>query len=336
MHLKRLFLFITLVSLGGCSSVGNVWNSSVDYVFGPDDGGNKRQEKAAEIAANSLGSASPEKAVVDKLVEDSTKKLASATANAIDNTFANSKTDVSIIGIETKATRFFFTNVKGFGTSNDGRTQSFVQSSLGNAKSRAVVNLGLGRRYLSNDDNMISGFNAFLDYDLNYGHQRASLGGEVKTSAFELTANGYKAISKWKSGKNSNQERALDGYDIELGGQIPHMPGAKLYVKNWQWKGVEGNSDTKGNTYSMSFSNLIDGVQIELGQRDYSGAQKDENFGQLTYSIPMGGGVSQSDKPLFSSKMFESSSMKNKMLDKVRRNNAIVIQTKFVAGIGGV
>jgi hypothetical protein len=50
----------------------------------------------------------------------------------------------------------------------------------------------------------------------------------------------------------------------------------------------------------------------------------------------MGGQSAQSSKPLFSSEMFESTSMKNKMLDKVRRNNAIVIQTEFVAGIGGV
>jgi hypothetical protein len=50
----------------------------------------------------------------------------------------------------------------------------------------------------------------------------------------------------------------------------------------------------------------------------------------------MGAAAAQSSKPLFSSEMFESASMKDKMLDKVRRNNAIVIQTKFVAAVGGV
>jgi hypothetical protein len=114
------------------------------------------------------------------------------------------------------------------------------------------------------------------------------------------------------------------------------MPGAKLYLKNWNWKGVEGNADTKGNTYSVAFSHLVDNVQIELGRRDYDGITKDENFGKLTYSISMGDGSSRSDKPIFSGEMFEGSSMSGKMLDKVRRNNAIVIQTKFVAGIGGV
>ncbi|MDA9010320.1 hypothetical protein N9J58_01610, partial [bacterium] len=60
------------------------------------------------------------------------------------------------------------------------------------------------------------------------------------------------------------------------------------------------------------------------------------NFGQLNYTIPMGGAPAQSSKPLFSSEMFENASMKDKMLDKVRRNNAIVIQTQFVAAVGGV
>jgi hypothetical protein len=50
----------------------------------------------------------------------------------------------------------------------------------------------------------------------------------------------------------------------------------------------------------------------------------------------MGAAPTQSSKLLFSSEIFESRSMKDNMLDKVRRNNAIVIQTKFVAGIGGV
>jgi adhesin/invasin len=158
----------------------------------------------------------------------------------------------------------------------------------------------------------------------------------LKASAFELTANSYKALTKWKKGKSGNQERALDGHDIELGAQIPYMPAAKLYVKNWKWKGEDGSGDTKGNTYSLAFSQLINGVQVELGRKDYDGLQKDENFGQLTYTIPMGGAPAQSSKPLFSSEMFESASMKVKMLDKVRRNNAIVIQTKFSTSVGGV
>ena len=327
---------VLLLSLAGCSSIGSGWDNTVDFIFGPDDGVGQRQDAAAKMALDAAGSANPEQALVDNVVKKSVDKAAMSTATAIDNSMAHSKTDISITGIESRKTRVAITNVKGFEPSDNGHAQTFIQSSLTNANSRAALNLGLGRRYLSDDESVITGFNAFLDYDPNYGHQRVSVGAELKASAFEFTANSYKALTKWNKGKNSNQERALDGHDIELGAQIPYMPAAKLYVKNWKWKGEDGAGDTKGNTYSLAFSQLINGVQVELGRRDYDGLTKDENFGQLTYTIPMGGQPAQSSKPLFSSEMFESASMRDKMLDKVRRNNAIVIQTKFVAGIGGV
>ena len=334
---------VLLLSLTGCSSISSGWNNTVDFVFGPDDSAGQRQEAAAKMASDAAGSANPEQALVDGVVKKSVDvvnknidKAAMSTAAAIDSSMAYSKTDISITGIKSKKTRYFITNVKGFEPSDDGQAQTFMQSSIGNANSRAVINLGLGRRYLSDDETVLTGFNAFLDYDPKYGHQRASIGAELKASAFELTANSYKALTKWKKGKSGNQERALDGHDIELGAQIPYMPAAKLYVKNWKWKGEDGAGDTKGNTYSLAFSQLINGVQVELGRRDYDGLQKDENFGQLSYTIPMGGAPAQSSKPLFSSEMFESASMKDKMLDKVRRNNAIVIQTKFSTSVGGV
>ncbi len=333
---NQLVCAALLISLTGCSSIGSGWDSAVDFVLGSDDGGSQRQEKAPELAREAASSANPEQAVVKSLTEQKVKKLGSSTAAAIDNTLSNSRTDISIIGIKSKKARYFITNVKGFEPRDSGHSQTFMQTSLGNANARAVLNVGLGQRYLSDDESIITGLNAFLDYDAKYGHQRASVGGEVKASAFELTANGYKALTKWKSGKSSNQERALGGHDLELGAQIPYMPAAKLYLKNWKWKGEDGSADTKGNTYSIEFSGVVNGVQVELGRRDYDGLIKDENFGQLTYYIPVGGAPVQSTKPIFSSKMFESGSMKDNMLDKVRRNNAIVIQTKFVAGIGGV
>ena len=288
MRKSQLVSGVLLLSLSGCSSIGSGWNNTVDFVFGPDDGAGQRQEAAAKIAAGAAGSANPEQALVDGVVKKSVDKAAMSTAAAIDSSMAYSKTDISITGIKSKKTRYFITNVKGFEPSDDGQAQTFMQSSIGNANSRTVINFGLGRRYLSDDETVLTGFNAFLDYDPKYGHQRASIGAELKASAFELTANSYKALTKWKKGKSGNQERALDGHDIEL------------------------------------------------GRRDYDGLQKDENFGQLTYTIPMGAAPAQSSKPLFSSEMFESASMKDKMLDKVRRNNAIVIQTKFVAAVGGV
>ena len=172
-----------LISLSGCSSIGSGWDNTVDFIFGPDDGSNQRQEKAAELAAGAGSSSEPEQAVVGDLAEEKAQKLATSTATAIDNAISNSKTDMSITGIKNRKTRFFITNVKGFEPSDNGHAQTFMQTSLGNANSRAVLNIGLGQRYLSDDESIITGFNAFLDYDPKYGHQRASFGAEIKSSA---------------------------------------------------------------------------------------------------------------------------------------------------------
>ena len=327
---------VMFISLSGCTSVGSGWDNAVDFILGPDDGAGQRQEIAAKIASGAASSANPEQALIDGVVKQSLDKATMSTATTIDKSIAYSKTDISITDIKSNKTRYAISNVKGFKPSGNGHAQTFMQSSLTNASSRVFLNLGLGRRYLSGDESVITGFNAFLDYDPKYGHQRVSIGAEFKASAFELNANSYHALTKWKKGKNSIQEWALDGHDIELGTQIPYIPAAKLYLKNWKWKGEDGVGDIKGNTYSVAFSQLINGVQVELGRRDYDGLTKDENFGQLTYTIPIGDVSPQSSKPLFSSEMLESSSMKGKMLDKVRRNNSIVIQKQFVVSVGGV
>ena len=338
MDSPRILLSLVFLSLSGCSSIGDGWDNATDFVFGPDDGGSKRQEKAAVIISDAANSVSPEKAVVKKVVQDNTDKLFTAAANVIDNTFKNSKTVATATQITSKKLRVSLINVKGFepDLKANGNSLNFMQSSATYANSRFIGNVGLGRRYLSEDETFIFGVNSFLDIDPVYGHLRMSVGTELKSSAFELNVNKYKALSQWNKGKNNNQERPVDGQDIEIGAQIPYIPSAKFYLKDWKWEGVEGNADTKGKTYSLAFSQQVNGINIELGRRNYDGLTKDESFGKITYSVAVGDAPSQPEQTLVSSKMFEGSSMKDRMLDKVRRNNSIVIQTKFAAGIGGV
>jgi len=133
---------VLLLSLAGCSSISSGWNNTVDFVFGPDDSAGQRQEAAAKMATDAAGSANPEQALVDGIVKKSVDKAAMSTAAAIDSSMAYSKTDISITGIKSKKTRYFITNVKGFEPSDDGQAQTFMQSSIGNANSRAVINLG--------------------------------------------------------------------------------------------------------------------------------------------------------------------------------------------------
>ena len=184
----------------------------------------------------------------------------------------------------------------------------------------------------------IYGINTFHDYESTYEHSRWSVGAELRSSAFEINANKYFAISGAKTGRNGNTERALDGYEIEIGGQVPYVPSAKIFAKQWTWEGYQ-TSDTKGKTYSLQINTPIaPNVTLEAGTKDFD-TGTDIDFVNLTYQIGFGSDTSQQDDPipsLIADQAFNNTSMKDKMLEKVRRKNQIVIQTNFTASAGGV
>ena len=296
------------------------------------------EEQIAETVRDTATGSSSEE-VVREAANRVTSELSGRAAAAIDNVIPNSTTEISVQDVSDGGdSHIEILNVTGFGESLDGHTQNFVQSSAIRADSRTTINLGLGRRYLSDDETMIYGLNAFFDIDPENDHQRASIGAEIKSSALELTVNNYFGLTGFKDGKNGNSERVLGGYDLELGAQVPYIPAAKLYVKQFQWDLHDDVANIKGRTYSLEFAQMFSsGLNIEAGQRNYDGLREDETFVQLTYTLPYGNAPKSSDgSSLFSQNMFEQRSMKTDMLKKVRRHNQIVVQTRFTTAVGGL
>ena len=249
-----------------------------------------------------------------------------------------SNTELTIEGRTKSDPNFTLLTIQPISESEDKKDLTFFQGSILRQNNRDTINLGIGYRQLSDDEKWIYGVNAFHDYDNTYEHSRMSLGAELRSSAFEINANKYFATSGAKTGKDGNTERALDGYELEVGGQVPYIPSAKVFVKNWKWDGYQ-TSDTKGNTYSIQINAPIaPNVTLEAGTKDFD-TGTDVDFVNLTYKIGLGGGKSQQDElvqNLIAEQAFNTTSMKVKMLDKVRRKNQIVIQTGFTASAGGV
>tara|TARA_E500000081_G_scaffold114660_1_gene117607 strand:- start:600 stop:1556 length:957 start_codon:yes stop_codon:yes gene_type:complete len=296
------------------------------------------EEKVAETVKNTATSDSSEEVVRDA-ANRVTNELSGRAAAAIDSVIPNSTTEISVQDVSKGGdSHIEILNITGFGESIDGHTQNFVQSSAIRADSRTTINLGLGRRYLSDDETVIYGLNAFFDIDPENDHQRASIGAEIKSSALELTVNNYYGITGFKEGKNGNSERALGGYDVELGAQLPYIPAAKFYLKQFQWDLHDDVADIKGQTYSLEFAQMFNsGLSIEAGQKNFDGLRENETFVQLTYTLPYGNAPkSSSGTTLFSKNMFEQRSMKQDMLKKVRRHNQIVVQTRFSTAVGGL
>ena len=272
----------------------------------------------------------------DKLKQTVIDKTIQAFEDSFNSLFEN--TELTIEGRTAADPNFTLLTINPISENLDKGDLTFFQGSFIRQNNRNTINLGIGYRQLTDDEKWIFGVNAFHDYESTYEHSRMSIGAELRSSAFEVNANKYFATSGAKTGKNGNTERALDGYEIEVGGQIPYIPSTKLFVKNWKWDGYQ-TADTKGNTYSLQINAPIaPNLTLEAGTKDFD-TGTDVDFVNLTYKIGLGGGKSQRDEmlqSLIAEQAFNTTSMKDKMLDKVRRKNQIVIQTTFTASAGGV
>ncbi len=118
----------------------------------------------------------------------------------------NHKPDFSILAVrelEKNDNGNFFTQFSLFNTEKNNRE-------------RIVGNLGFGKRTLSDDKLMMTGFNGFLDLD-DAGNTRASLGLEARNAVLEFNSNYYLGIA------DAEDEKVLDGYDLRLASQIPYL-----------------------------------------------------------------------------------------------------------------
>ena len=197
---------------------------------------------------------------------------------------------------------------------------------------RNTLNLGLGKRILSNDESVMFGLNAFYDHEIDYDHQRASIGGEIKSSILELSTNHYFAISNEVTGKNNIKEEVADGYDLEFGAHVPYIPTAKMYAKIFEYD-ISGGSDYEGVEYSSNIGIPNSGMNFEVGYKDYgNNGYEDQWFFNLTFSL----NKMNPNTSLVSDKAFERVSMKDKKYEKVRRENIIVKSKAFSVKAGGL
>ena len=197
-------------------------------------------------------------------------------------------------------------------------------SVLGDA--RQTLNLGYGHRFLASDKTKFVGFNTFLDRDI-HSNSRMSVGAEIKSTVFEANGNFYKALSESDGAGNSvgsNQERVLDGYDINLVGQVPNMPWANIVYTDYKWKKSKNSKDSEGTILKTEI-NLSNTLTLEAGFDDNNISKTDE-FLKLTYSYP------PKDRPTaldgFSDVAFEMSDVSGEMLTKVRRTNTITVEVE--------
>ena len=210
-----------------------------------------------------------------------------------------------------------------------GKDAWFVQLQLSNtqirSQSRLTTNIGLGYRTLSDNKKSMIGGNVFVDYD-EEGNSRYSLGFEFRTTVFEILINHYEAISGQKTVGNF-KERALDGNDMSINGQIPYLPWAKINLMHYEWKKVNNSKNSKGDKLSLDLL-LTPNVVLELGVDD-NNIQKKDNFAKLSFVFPPREGPSASTD-FIADEAFPGGDMSSQLLSKVKRSNKITLESEGV------
>ena len=208
---------------------------------------------------------------IDKIKAKKIEKLDKYVSNLSENIVSNLSesipelipgeglSEVSITLRENNKPDYSFLFVRELNRHHNGNT--FLQASAFNTEvmneERLTTNFGIGKRFLSNDKFLMTGFNSFLDFD-NTGNSRGSIGGELKNATFGLTSNYYKKI-----GNGSNEEEVLDGYDVQkLASQIPYLHWANVFVNHYKWYGV-ARGDIEGRKYGSELS-LLPSLNLEV------------------------------------------------------------------------
>ena len=215
--------------------------------------------------------------------------------------------------------------VKPLSDINDNENILFTQGSLFlSDNSRETLNLGIGKRKLVNNNTLLIGANLFYDHELDYDHQRASVGIEAISSVGSFRLNQYYGLSGWTTGLDNVQEKALNGQDIEVGAPLPYLPWTNFSYRSFQWDGASGAADLKGDEISLE-AKIPGGLNIEVGKRSNDGVTEDNEFLKLTWTCCN----KNQEEISISDTAYNLTSVVDQKFAKVKRQNLIVKQKEM-------
>ena len=263
--------------------------------------------------------------------KDESEKGPSFTESLNDRLVSTFDLENSELEIEVKEdnfdTDFRLKTVSSISEGDDG-SYWLNQSNLSRQDDDTTVNLGIIYRKLSEDEKSIFGVNVFYDHEFPRNHQRTSIGIERLSKNFDLSANIYSAISSDKT-KGSVTERAMDGFDYEIGIPAPYLPSSRLYIGGYSWDG--NNYDIKSGVTANLETQINNRITANVGLEDNNRLTSSRLTGKVAIALGPVEAENVSRK-LISSRVFEADngeSQSDRVYDFVRRQNRIV---KTVSG----
>ena len=183
------------------------------------------------------------------------------------------------------------------------------------------------------------GVNVFYDMSGKYNHQRAGIGGELFGKYMTLRANYYQALTSKKTvstidGLNTYQQ-ALNGVDYSVETPVPYLPWVSFTAEGYNWFGRDKASIKGGALFFRTA--VLRNLLIELGFDTSSGVETTKKvFMNFTFNFGAPASTEYSAVDSFVSKTgFTARDVAAHRLEKVRRNNQIVVETTGDAGSTG-
>jgi hypothetical protein len=216
--------------------------------------------------------------------------------------------------------------------SSDKKNIFFTQFSVSHLERiqeyRTTTNLGVGFRRLLADNTVLLGGNVFYDREWDNDHERMGGGIEARWNNFDLYANIYKGLSGGRKIIGDTYEEALDGTDVELTSQIPYLPWMRVRGRGFWWETTGVSKDVRGWSASTEMD-ITRNFLVEFGVLDDNFNDR-EFFAKLRFTIDHNRPTAISNT--VDSKPFRMRDMQEHKLDRVRRENKVIVQRK-TAGV---
>lgn len=196
-------------------------------------------------------------------------------------------------------------------------TQVNIASSAQTDAPGGTSNIGLGYRRLIERDLMV-GVNGFYDRDWARTLDRTGADAELRWRSFNLSTNYY-------AGQNTADGRkTLDGYDVQVGSQVPFLPWAQTILTRSDFF-TEERTVTETYTAGMKMD-LVRYVQLEAGVRG-DGANPEAGMVKLNFNLlPSQWGPQRRtafERETVSSAPLEQRDLSQAALDTVKRDGTV-------------
>lgn len=186
-----------------------------------------------------------------------------------------------------------------------------------------TLNFGLGYRYLTDNKKLMWGVNTFYDENPRFLHRRLGLGGEIFTPYVTVRANYYDAYSGNQRVGVNTYEHALKGVDGSIETPVPWISWMRFTAQGYHWQGIHTTNVNGGLAKLRIFPARQ--VEIDTGVSD-DNSQHTSVFFNLNYYFGSPAFIQYSGTTEHPSELFTPQNLENQRLQKVIRNNDIVVE----------